>query len=513
MMEKGRIKNTIRNVKTGFIVQLINKVMAFIVRTVFIKILNTEYLGVNGLFTNILTMLSFAELGIGTAIIFNMYKPVAEDDKEKIKSLMKLYKKSYNTIGIVVFLLGLIIIPFFDFLVKDIPNIKENIYMIYFLFLLNTSSSYFFTYKKSIISAYQQESIINKIDSIFYLLKSMFEIVFLVLTKNYIVYLIVQISGTILENIIIAHKANKMFPFLKDRKIKKLPKDETKNIFSNVKALVVYKLGTAILSGTDNILISILGNVSIVGLCSNYSMIIESIKGLILSALNGVTASVGNLNAVGSIEKKEKIFHQLTFVNFWIYAFFSISFIIFLNPFIGIWLGEEYILPQMIPFSLALSFFVCGIRTPAYTYRVTMGIFEKGKVTPFIAAISNIVFSIILERLMGISGIFFGTSLAQLVSYSWMDPYLIYKYKFNKSMKIYVKKMFKYFFVYFVAILITFFVTERIKIIGMLTFFLKAIVSTLLLNLIFIITFYKTEEFKELKKIIMNLFKRKNMEV
>ena len=133
-MEESRTKNTVRNVRTGVIVQLINKLMSFVVRTIFIRILNSEYLGVNGLFTNILTMLSFTELGIGTAIIFNMYKPIAEEDKEKIKSLMNLYKNCYIVIGIIVFILGLCVIPFMRIIIKDVPNIKENITLIYLLF-------------------------------------------------------------------------------------------------------------------------------------------------------------------------------------------------------------------------------------------------------------------------------------------------------------------------------------------------------------------------------------------
>ena len=167
-MNNTRTENAIRNVKTGFLVQLINKVMAFIVRTIFIKCLNSEYLGVNGLFTNILTILSFAELGIGTAIIYSMYKPVADNDEEQIKTLMHLYKKTYNIIGIIVFSLGLLVIPFMKHIISDIPNVKENINIIYLLFLINTASSYFFTYKKSIIIAHQKESVINNIDSIFY---------------------------------------------------------------------------------------------------------------------------------------------------------------------------------------------------------------------------------------------------------------------------------------------------------------------------------------------------------
>ena len=190
-MEESRTKNTIRNMKTGMVVQIINKLMIFVVRTVFIKTLNSEYLGVNGLFTNILTILSFAELGIGTAIIFNMYKPVAENDTEKIKSLMQLYKKAYDIIGVVVFVLGILVIPFMKYIVKDAPNIKENLNFIYILFLCNTTVSYFFTYKKSIISANQKQSIINNIDSICYFIKSIIEILVLILTKNFILYLII----------------------------------------------------------------------------------------------------------------------------------------------------------------------------------------------------------------------------------------------------------------------------------------------------------------------------------
>lgn len=498
-MEKSRTKNSITNVKTGFLVQIINKLMAFVVRTVFIKILNEEYLGINGLFTNILMILSFAELGIGTAIIFNMYKPVAENDKEKIKSLMKLYQKSYNIIGCSIFILGLLVIPFFKYLIKDVPNIKENIIYIYILFLINTSSSYFFAYKKSIISAHQQENIINKIDSIFYLLKSIFEIVFLYFTHNYIIYLIIQITGTILENMIIAKKANMMFPYLKDKNVKKLESSETKGIFSNVKSLMIYKLGGAIMDGTDNILISSLVDVATVGLCSNYTLIITSVKGILLSAFNGVTASIGNLNAIAEKDRKENVFYQLTFVNYIIYSFCAIAFIVLLNPFIEIWLGNKYILGIEIPIALAISFFVCGLRTSAYTYRITMGLFEKGRITPYIAAITNIVLSIILCKIFGTVGIFIATTIAQLVSYSWIDPYLIYKYEFKKNSFIYFKKIFGYLVVFSINTIICYTVSNLIKYGGLETLVLKGIIVTILSNLINIIIFYRTEEFKSLK--------------
>ena len=502
-MGESRTKNTMKNVQTGAIVQIINKLMAFVVRTVFIKTLNTEYLGVNGLFTNILTILSFAELGIGTAIIFNMYKPVAEDDKEKIKSLMALYKKSYNTIGTIVFVLGLAVIPFMNIIVKDAPNIKENLNYIYILFLANTSISYFFTYKRSIIYAHQKQSVVNNIDSIFYIVKSIAEIIFLVLTRNFIVYLVIQIISTLIENIVVSIKADKMYPYLKDKQVKKLDKQESKGIFDNVKSLVVYKFGGVIMNGTDNILISSMVSVGIVGLCSNYTMVINSVKLIIFTALNGVTASVGNLNAVGEPKQKEKVFYQITFVNYIVYSFCAIAFIVLLDPFIKIWLGSKYILGLAVSIALSVSFWVDGLRNPGYTYRTTLGLFQKAKSTPYIGAITNIALSIIFCKWWGVVGIFIATSIAQLVSYSWIDPYLIHKYEFKTPVSKYFKKFAVYIIVFTISTIVTWVISELVTFDGIVGLILKFLIVCFIPNFINVIVFYKNEEYIELKNKIV----------
>lgn len=509
-MEESRTKNSINNIKTGAIVQIINKLMVFVVRTVFIKMLNSEYLGVNGLFTNVLTILSFAELGIGTAIIFNMYKPVAEGDKEKVKSLMELYKKAYNIIGIVVFLLGLCVIPFMNFIVKDIPNIKENLILIYVLFLFNTAVSYFFTYKKSIISANQKQSIINNIDSVVYTVKSILEIIFLFLTRNFIIYLVIEIVFTICQNILVSIKADKMYPYLKDKNIKKLSRRESKNIFSNVKSLVIYKFGGVIMNGTDNILISALVNVSTVGYCSNYIMIINAIKSIISSALNGVTASVGNLNAVGEPKQKESIFYQITFANYIIYSFCATAFIILLNPFINIWLGNDYVLEIGVSISLAISFLIDGLRNPGYTYRTTLGLFQKGKSTPYIGAVTNIILSILLCRIWGVSGIFIATAIAQLISYSWIDPYLIHKYEFKTPVSKYFKKYLVYIVIFTINIIISLLLSSILSVEGISGLLIKSCIVCLVPNIINISVFNKTLEFKQLKE---KIFKKKTVKI
>ena len=508
-MGKSRTENAVKNVKTGFTVQLINKIMAFIVRTIFIKCLNSDYLGINGLFTNVLTILSFAELGIGTAIIFSMYKPVAENNIEKIKSYMKLYKKSYNIIGILVFILGLLIIPFMGVIIKEAPNIKESITLIYILFLTNTASSYFFTYKKSIIIAYQKQSIINNIDSVFYIIKSLFEIIFLILTKNFIVYLIIQIGGTILENFYLSHVANKMYPYLKEKNVVQLKKEETKNIFSNVKSLVIYKLGGVIMNGTDNILISALVNVTTVGFVSNYNLIILSVRSILSSALNSVTASVGNLNAIGKVEQKEKTYYDLTFVYYLVYSFCSIAFIVLLNPFIKLWLGDNYTLNISISIALSISFFIEGMRQTGYIYRTTLGLFQKAQITPYIGATTNIVLSILLCKLWGVVGIFIATSIAQLVSYSWIDIHLIYKYEFKKSAINFYKKYVLYFLIYTIELLTTLALCRIISINSIFDFILKIFVVLLVPNALNILIFKKTKEYSTLnKKIITPIFNK-----
>ena len=499
MEEKNRTKNSIKNVKTGLIVQIINKVMAFVVRTIFIKYLNSEYIGINGLFSNILSILSFAELGIGTAIIYNMYKPIAEDDKEKIKSLMKIYKKSYNIIGIIIFLLGLMIIPFFKYIITDVSNIKENIILIYLLFLIETASSYFFTYKKSIIIAHQKQSIINNFNSVFYLIKSIIQIIVLVYTQNYITYLVIGIASTIIENILLSRKADKLYPYLQEKGVKELELKEKSTIFNNVKSLAIYQFGSVIMNGTDNILISALINVKTVGLISNYTLIISSVKNILTSSLNGITASVGNLNAIETKEKKESILNELVFIYFIIYSFCTISFIILLNPFINIWLGNDFVLNFNISIALAISFFIEGLRSPGFIYRTTLGLFAKSKATPYIGAISNIILSIIFCKLWGLVGIFIATIVAQLISYFWIDPFLIYKYEFKTSVKKYYKKMVIYLVAFIFELLLTLFVINGINNVDMTSLLIKIMIVLIVPNICNILFFYKSSEYNFLK--------------
>ena len=500
----NRTNNSIKNIKSGIIIQIFNKIVSFIGRSVFIHCLNTEYLGVNGLFVNILSILSFAELGIGSAIIYNMYKPVAEGDKEKIKSLMSLYKKSYACIGIIVFILGLIVMPFINLIVKDVPNINEDIHLLYFLFLLDTSASYFFTYKRSIIIAHQKQRLINVVDGVLFFIKSMAQIILLLMTKKYILYLLVQIVGTFLGNVIISLKANKMYFYLKDKKIKKLSKTETNTIFSNVRSLAIYQFGTVVMNGTDNLLISILIGVKTVGLCSNYILILNSIKQVLSSALSGITASIGNLNATSKVEKKEAVYNELTFLYYLIYSFFSISFICIINYFVRIWIGNDYLMGISVAISLGLTMFVEGVRMPGFMFRTTLGLFEKSRITPYIGAITNLLFSVLLCHRFGVVGIFLATSISQLMSYFWIDPFIIYKYDFKKSSIFFFKRQLYYFFSYSLILALCLLITNNLHYNLLINLLVSSLVVILIPNIANVLIYKNTSEFTSLYQRFLN---------
>lgn len=500
MNSVSRTKNVTVNASLGIITQVIRIFIEFIIRTVFINVLGSEYLGVNGLFTNVLTILSFAELGIGNAIIFSMYKEIANNNVEKIKSLMQLYKKSYITIGSVVLIIGLLITPFIKLMINDTPNISESIYFIYILFLLNTSVSYFYAYKKAIISAHQKEYIINIYRLIVEVIKAVLQIVILILTKNFVLYLIIQIFCTLLDNLLASRKADKLYSYLKDKDVKKLDSEETKGIFSNVRSLVMYKFGSIVLNGTDNIIISKMLGLVTVGVVSNFNLLINTIVTLVGSILNGFTASIGNLNTNNDINKQENVFKQLFLLCVWIYGFCSIAFVILANDFVKLWVGELYQLPLLSIFAIVLHLYVNGIQFAGYTYRITMGLFNRGKYCPIIAAILNILLSILLCYKLGLAGIIFATSISRLVTTTWYDIYMVYRVKFKKSpLTFYLRYVLYFIFVLSIGF-VSYELVSLIKYSGVFGFVLKTISCIIIPNALFLLIFFKTKEFKEIFK-------------
>ncbi|HDX9579219.1 TPA: sugar translocase [Bacillus pseudomycoides] len=502
-----RIQNSLKNMLFGLSGQIISIGMGFIVRTVFIYTLGIDYLGVDGLFTSILMMLSLANLGFDTAIIYSLYRPLAENDSYKIQALMNLYQKAYRFIGLIVLLIGLSLLPFLPHLMNGETKIN-NINIIYVLFLLSSVSSYYFVYKQSIIIADQRNHIISKIHSVFTIISHSLQIILLIIIGNYIVVLIAQLALRIIENVYIANKANKLYPYLQGENKAKLSKEDRKLFFENLYALLLYKISGVVINGTDNIVIAKFIGITWVGIYSNYLLILNTLNTSLGYLFYSITASVGNLNVKENEEKKYFIFRTLNFLNFWIYGFCTVCLWNLINPFITLWLDEHYVFNKWIIFSIILNFFTAGMQNTSTTFRETTGLFKKGKYRPIIAAVINIVASIILAKQIGIAGVFFGTVISRLCTYFWYDPYVVYKFVFKKSVKLYFVRYSLFVLLVFASILITDILGGIFNTHILINMVIRGILCLVIPNIIFFMLFRKTEEFKYLQNIVKLLMKK-----
>jgi len=483
--------------------------VGFISRTIFIKALGAEYLGVNGLFTDILSILSFAELGIGNAMVFSLYKPLAEKDTSKIKSLMKLYELCYRVIGIIIAVLGIAVIPFLGNIIGDVSYVKENIIILYLLYLLNSVLSYFFVYKKSLIIADQKNYIVEIYQQVFYVLQVIVQSIFLIVTKQFILYLISVVVFTVLNNYFVARRADEMYPYLKSKEVRKLDKEELKSIVNNVKALIIYKIGHVLIDSTDSIFISMYINVVTIGLYSNYKMILSIFKTFGSTVNNSILSSVGNLNAVASSDRKYSVFREMLYLDVWFYGFTSAGLCLFLTEFINIWLGAGYDLSFDSVIAICVLYYISNVHYPCYTYRTTAGLFVFGKYVPLIAAIINIVLDIVLGKTFGMTGILLASIIARVVTYEIIDPYIIYKRVFSKNPIGYYSLYLFYAVLVIINVVLCKFCINLIPVDGLIGFVIKAVVTTAVFNALFLMFTIRTVEFKSLLKRVKTTLAKK----
>lgn len=503
---KSRTEYSILNIFTGIGGYLVNTIMGLICRMVFTRCLSADYLGANGLFTNVISMLSLAELGIGNAIVYELYKPIAEHDTEKIASLVKLYGKAYRTIGLIVATIGMALMPFLNVIIVKRPNIQESIYLLYAINLFNTASSYFFSYKSSLIIAAQQNYIVTSVNYFITILQSVFQIIFLLVTHNYLVYLLIQTVGTLSYNVIISNIANKRFPYIKKRDIRPLKKFETKRLFRNVRDLFIYKISGLLVNSTDNILITFFKGLATTGIASNYTLLVNTLNSLLGQIFNGLTASVGNLNAIEKGEKKYSMFEFLHLMNFWLFGWCALGIIFCSSDLVKLLFGTGYVLSPKIPLVLALNFYTVGMQNTVWMYKNTMGLFHYGRFLQFLTGIINIILSILLGMVWGLFGILFATFISRLCTNLWYDPYAVYKYGFHKKAAEYFKKYIFYLFVLAIAGLLCALVCNLIHIDKLIILVLvKIILCSFICNGVFLLFFYRTTEFKMLNKIVNNL--------
>ena len=507
---KDRSFNSMRNSTFALLDQGFEAIVSFIVRTVFIYSLGETYLGLNGLFNDILTMLSLTELGFGTAIMYSMYKPMTENNEKKVAALLQLYKKIYWAVGVIVAVVGLVITPFLDFFISDMPDIPELI-LIYWLYLANTAVSYFFSYKRSILIADQVVYITSVAQIITKFLQYILQIIILLVFHQMVLYLVIQVCCTFLNNFAISLYVDKNYKYLRKYKNEKLDLDTTNQIKTNVAAMFASKISSVIVTSTDNILISKFISVVTLGYYSNYTLFVNLIKTTFTKIFEAITGSVGNLLALDNSGKAKSTFNDIFFVNFWLDGFSSVCLFVLINPFISLWIGESFQLSIPVVFMICLNMYMRLIRCTQLIFIDTYGLFTNVRMKCIAEAIINLTVSLILlvPLDMGIYGVLLGTFISNIATSFWFEPHVIFRSRFVCSPAEYFKKFFLYFFVTIltgtVLHLFTVFVKCGNKIVDFIIYMVVCVVG---INLIYYLLFSRTEEFVFLKEKMKNIIRR-----
>lgn len=501
-----RTKNSINNIAFSLTNNILGGILKFVLRTVFIKILGETVLGINGLFTNVLSILSLTDLGVSTAISFSLYKHIASKDNKKIAAYMMLYKKIYRWIAVIISIIGIVLLPFMKYLINDYETVLQKapyINWVYILFLLNTVITYLMSYKRTLIVADQKEYKIAPFIFIFNLIVTIAQVIVLVLTKNFIFYLIIQMIIKVIENIFVNRYIDIRYKEIKEYTSEKLDKSEISELKTNVQAMAVHKFGDICIYSTDNLIISKLVSIAAVGFYSNYLMTVSVLKGLAGMIFSNLTASFGNLIATESDEKKEEVFNTVNFLAFLVYSFSGIIMMLVFNPFIKLWIGEKFVLSFPIVILIILDYFLYGLRTPISIIKASAGIYKQDVIVPIVTAIINLVVSIILGKTMGIEGVLIGTLVATLSLSIWYRPFIIYKLVFKSSPKKYFITLIKYIVIFLFNAAISYFAVQTIKVDNaLLKIIYSIIVTSAIQTVVIYILFRDSKEIKKLLEVI-----------
>ncbi len=496
-----RRENSVRNVAVNLVCQAVSILMSFVCRTVFIQTLGKTYLGVDGLFGNILSLLAVAELGIGQTIIYHMYQPLAQNDRKKLGALMALFKRTYRIIGIIIGAAGLLFMPFYHLFID--PSVRiQNLTLIYLLYVFNSVITYFYSYQQCIITADQKDYICSLYRYGFCIAQNVVQIAVLFETRNFILYFCTQILFSFFSNFFLAKKAGKMYPFLKRYHREKLAPADRADIIKNVKAMFMHRFGGVVVNGTDNLVIAAFFGVASVGLYNNYYLIITKLTDVTSRVFGAITASVGNLGAVEGGRKSYRIYRVANFAGFWIFSFCSICLFCLFNPFIRLWVGKDMLLPEDVVLFLSLNFYATGMRQATLTFRDSFGLFWYDRYNAVAEAMINLGVSIALAKTMGMAGVFAGTLVSTLTTDLWVEPLVLFRHGFHRS----VKPYFLWYAVYAALTLgvgyLTWHCCSLVGAGGFPGFAAKLGICLAVPNAAYFLLFCRTEEFRYLKNAV-----------
>lgn len=516
---QDRWKKVLLNSSILTFLQVLTIILGFVNQTFFIQVLGKQFLGLNGLFKNLLTYLSFAELGIGTSIVFSLYKPLYNEDKLHISALMNFIRRAYTVIGIIVFVLGICLIPIFPYIIKDYGDIKY-IQLYFIIYLSNSAVSYFYTYKRSILIADQKEykSSLNIFK--YTMIQTILQIVVLFIFKEYAIYLIVATICTFVSNVSISNLVNKEYPYLKHNLGEKLGNEELRHIKKNIVGMVGSRIGSIVVRSTDNLLLSAFIGLTIVGVYSNYLLIITGISTILSKLVSSVTASIGNLITEKNYEKSHFIFETHYYINLILSTITAACLLVSLNPFINAWVGESYVLTEDTVLIIVINYFIDQLRQSSIVFISAYGLFVPNGKKSVIEAVINFILSFTFLTIfnLGIKGVLLGTIVTNLVVNSWFEPFIIFKkgfYMGHTFLRFYLKtylgnSILMIFFTGVFSVIINL-IDSKINFSSLVIAFLNSIVMILLLGITVLFVFHNQKSVIYLKeKFISKVFSRKN---
>ena len=507
-MKIERTRNASRNIVFGTVLKFYQILIPFAMRTIMMYTIGVHYLGLNSLFSSILQVLNLAELGVGSAMVFSMYQPIANDDSITICALMKLYKLYYTVIGAIILVIGLFLVPFIPELIAgDVPA-TINIYILYVLNLLATVFTYWlFAYRNSILQAHQRVDVVSKVTIITDTIKYLLQIGALIFLHSYYGYVIVVLVTQILNNLTIAIASKKLFPNYTPKG--RLPKREIKKINRKIKDLFTSKLGYTVVSSADTIVISAFLGLTMLAQYQNYYFVMNAIMGFISIIYSSITAGVGNSMIVKNVKEVYNDFKTFTLLITFVCGIAVSCFLSLFQPFMRLWMGEDMLMNNTTVVLFCVYFWVYEIVMMISVYKDAGGIWHEDRFRPLMSGIMNLALNLMMVHFWGIYGILLSTIISIcVVSIPWIVAN-VFRLIFKSKAKSYVISLLFYSGCIAVVALLTYIVVDMIPGQSWFVLFVKAAVAFCCSGGLLILFLQKDPGYKKAKEFVYILIKKR----
>lgn len=510
-MSRTRTLNSLKNTFISLVMYALVMLFGFISQSFFLKNLGDTYNGLNGLFKSVISVMSVAELGFASAIVYNMYLPIARKDYRALSALLLFYKKVYRIVAGVILAAGLCIMPFVPRMAQG-GQVEESLYFLFGLYLIDAVSSYLLSYKRSIFYADQKQYVVNLIHIGYVLVLNGLQIAAMILTKNFVLYLFLRIVCQILENLVISFYAGWKYPELKQFRKEKLPDTVRKDILRKVKGLCFHQMGNSVVKGTDYMIISTVRSLGVLvtGMYYNYNIVIDAINSLFTNVFNSITSSIGNLLLEEKKDRSYHVFKNMLFINAAIYTTVAAGVLCAIEPVIDLWIGPGYLLDRWILAVIVGNMFLNGMRYTSNSFKSAGGIFYEDRHVPVIEAMINLVMSLLFVHFFGLAGVLFGTICSNLFIFLYGHPKYVYGKLFGRSFGQFYWDYGRYFLLAAAVCSVSFFLCGLLPVFSpVVSFLCKGMIAVSVSAALFWLCFGRTEEFSYAFSLVKNLMVRK----